>query len=223
MTAPKPSSRFCLRMLIPAWTNSWKSGHGYPKWLSLHVKVGISLHVRDLEVDCHDSRSNGKGQKVGRCPFALLRSSNCGVCICGCKLSFRRHPRYLWHPQDYSVSITCTDQLSATGGSFDLRFSRCPHAPWITNPVIPNLVNGDLFNPHDDAEPFMRHVLRHGRLAPSLHRLVGLLRDTLPIVAELEAIRVRAEKEGDHLDTFAKAAGWYRVLYGDLRWDNIFM
>lgn len=135
-------------------------------------------------------------------------------------LSFRRHPRYSRHPQDYSVSITCTDQLSATGGSFDLRFSRCPHAPWITNPVI---VDGDLFNPHDDAEPFMRHVLRHGRLAPSLHRLVGLLRDTLPIVAELEAIRVRAEKEGDHLDTFAKAAGWYRVLYGDLRWDNIFM
>ena len=25
-------------------------------------------------------------------------------------------------------------------------------------------------------------------------------------------------KKGLNLDTFAKAAGWYRVLYGDLRW-----
>jgi hypothetical protein len=65
----------------------------------------------------------------------------------------------------------------------------------------------------------MRHVLRHGRLAPSLHRLVGLLQDTLPIVAGLEDMRVQAESDGGNLDTFAKAAGWYRVLYGDLRWD----
>lgn len=63
----------------------------------------------------------------------------------------------------------------------------------------------------------MRNILRHGRLAPSLHRLVSLLRDTLPIVAELEDMRTRAEKEGGGLDTFAKSAGWYRVLYGDLR------
>ena len=64
----------------------------------------------------------------------------------------------------------------------------------------------------------MRHVLRHGRLGPSVHRLVALLRDTLPIVAELEDMRIRAERDGVNLDTFAKAAGWYRVLYGDLRW-----
>lgn len=82
----------------------------------------------------------------------------------------------------------------------------------------PNISNGDLYNPHDDAEPFMRHILRHGRLAPSLQRLVALLRDTLPIVAELEDIRLQSERDGGSLDTFAKAAGWYRVLYGDLRW-----
>jgi mediator of RNA polymerase II transcription subunit 14 len=63
----------------------------------------------------------------------------------------------------------------------------------------------------------MRHVLHHGRLAPSLQRLVGLLRDTLPIVAEIEEMRIQAERDGNGLDTFAKAAGWYRVLYGDLR------
>jgi hypothetical protein len=46
---------------------------------------------------------------------------------------------------------------------------------------------------------------------------VTLLRDTLPIVTELEAIRGDSEREGQNIDTFAKAAGWYRLLYGDLR------
>ena len=64
----------------------------------------------------------------------------------------------------------------------------------------------------------MRNVLRHGRLAPSFQRFVGLLQDTLPIVVELERMRMEGEKKGLNLDTFAKAAGWYRVLYGDLRW-----
>jgi mediator of RNA polymerase II transcription subunit 14 len=74
-------------------------------------------------------------------------------------------------------------------------------------------------NPHDHAEPFLRHILRHGhgRLAPSLHRLVTLLRDTLPIVTELEEIRENCQREGQNVDTFAKAAGWYRLLYSDLR------
>jgi mediator of RNA polymerase II transcription subunit 14 len=129
-------------------------------------------------------------------------------------LSFDLQTVEFAYAMDYSVSISCTDQLS--GGLFDLRFSRCPHAPWITNEVPPDVNNQDLFNPHDDTEPFMRNILRHGRLAPSLHRLVGLLRDTLPIVAELEDIRVQAEKDGASLDTFAKSVGWYRVLYGDL-------
>jgi mediator of RNA polymerase II transcription subunit 14 len=52
-----------------------------------------------------------------------------------------------------------------------------------------------------------------------LHRLVALLRDTLPIVVELEEIRKESERQsrGGSVDTFAKAAGWFRVLYGDLR------
>lgn len=76
------------------------------------------------------------------------------------------------------------------------------------------------FNPHEDAEPFLRDILRHGhgRLAPSLHRLVTLLRDTLPIVVELEAIRKEGRQKGRNLDIFAKAAGWYRLLYGDLKY-----
>jgi mediator of RNA polymerase II transcription subunit 14 len=115
----------------------------------------------------------------------------------------------LSNSKDYTVSITCTDQLSPSGGSFDLRFSRC-----VTNPTSESAT----FNPHDDAEPFLRNILRHGQgLASSLHRLVALLRDTLPIVAELEEIRLSAEKNEKAIDTFAKAEGWYRILYGDLR------
>jgi mediator of RNA polymerase II transcription subunit 14 len=119
--------------------------------------------------------------------------------------------------QDYTVSITCIDQLSPTGGSFELRFSRTRLGDGVSD-------DEDRYNPHECAEPFLRGVLRQGqgRLAPAMQHLVGLLRDTLPIVVELDAIsRGKTEKGtqggvGD-VDTFAKTAGWYRVLYGDLR------
>ncbi|KAL0956179.1 hypothetical protein HGRIS_002339 [Hohenbuehelia grisea] len=113
------------------------------------------------------------------------------------------------YAEDYAVSITCTDQLSATGGKFDLRFSRSPPR------------DDDLsYNPHDDAEPFFRDILQHGqgKLALSIHRLVALLRDTLPIVVALDEIRCASGADRiAGVDTFAKAPGWYRLLYGDLR------
>ena len=74
------------------------------------------------------------------------------------------------------------------------------------------------YNPHEDVESFMRNILRSGPLSLSLTRVVGMLRDTLPVVAELEFIRVTASKAGEDIDTFAKSAGWYRVLYGDRRY-----
>jgi mediator of RNA polymerase II transcription subunit 14 len=120
--------------------------------------------------------------------------------------------------QDYTVSIACQDQLSPTGGNFDLDFSRIP-----PNGATRTDGPADTFNPHEDAEPFLRDILRHGhgRLAPSLHRLVTLLRDTLPIVVELEAIRKEGRQKGRNLDIFAKAAGWYRLLYGDLKYVSL--
>lgn len=115
--------------------------------------------------------------------------------------------------QDYTVFISCEDQLSPNGGNFDLRFSR-------TRPSLGNIEDYDSFNPHDDAEPYLRGILTpgHGRLAPSLHQLVRLLRDTLPIAVELEAIRRETERDEGNppVDTFAKAAGWYRLIFGDL-------
>jgi mediator of RNA polymerase II transcription subunit 14 len=105
--------------------------------------------------------------------------------------------------QSYSVSITSIDQLSATGGSYSLRFSRCDGH------------GGD--NPHGDAEPFFRNLLRAGKLLPSLNRVVSVLRDTLPVVALLETFRSEAVAKGTFLDSFPKAAGWYRLLYCDSR------
>ncbi|KAF5388784.1 hypothetical protein D9757_005677 [Collybiopsis confluens] len=129
-------------------------------------------------------------------------------------LSFDLQTVEFAYSEDYTVFISCEDQLSPNGGNFDLRFSRI-------RPISGSVEDYDSFNPHDDAEPYLRNILTpgHGRLAPSLHRLVRLLRDTLPIVVELEAIRRETEhKEGQTpVDTFAKAAGWYRLTFGNLR------
>ncbi|KAJ3733741.1 MED14-domain-containing protein [Lentinula guzmanii] len=128
-------------------------------------------------------------------------------------LSFDLQTVEFAYSEDYTVFITCEDQLS-NGGTFNLRFSR-------VRPSSRNIEDYDSLNPHDDAEPSLRNILTpgHGRLAPSLHRLVRLLRDTLPIAVELETIRREAEREEGRVpvDTFAKAAGWYRLMFGDLR------
>lgn len=133
-------------------------------------------------------------------------------------LSFDLQTVEFAYAADYSVSITCVDQLAPSGGSFELRFSR-PRLPDADVDMDGGDKRGNRrYNPHTDVEPFLRKILWHRPTASSLHRLVGLLRDTLPIVLELQAIRERASELGEIVDTFAKAAGWFRVLYGDLRW-----
>ncbi|KZT67209.1 MED14-domain-containing protein [Daedalea quercina L-15889] len=113
---------------------------------------------------------------------------------------------------DYTVSITCTDQLSPTGGSYDLLFSRTGDRGGNMDMDM-----DDRCNPHEDLEPFLRNVLRHGRLVPSLQRLVRLLRDSLSVVVELEDIRQMVTRAPENVDVFPKAAGWFRILYGDFR------
>lgn len=143
--------------------------------------------------------------------------------------------------QDYTVLISCTDQLSPTGGSFELRFSRCspslalPNANTLALPPLVTSIQPHLrSNPHEEAEPYLRQILRHGPLAPSLHRLVGLLRDTLPIAVELDRLVAGTREdrvwigqgrgkqvkftEEPWFDTVVKGMGWWRVLYGDLRY-----
>lgn len=121
-------------------------------------------------------------------------------------LSFDLQTVEFAYAADYTVSITCTDQLSPTGGTYELRFSRASYSTL-----------EDRFNPHEDSEPFLRGLLRRGRLAESLHTLVSLLRHTLPIVVQLAEIQKEAADQSQFLDTFPKAVGWYRLLYGDFR------
>ncbi|KIP06411.1 hypothetical protein PHLGIDRAFT_460187 [Phlebiopsis gigantea 11061_1 CR5-6] len=133
-------------------------------------------------------------------------------------LSFDLQTVEFAYAQDYTVSITCTDQLSPTGGTYDLHFSRMTKD---AGDVDEETADIDTvlaqYNPHEDVEPFMQSLLRSGPLSASLVRLVSMLRDTLPIVTELEYIRVSAARAGENVDTFAKTAGWFRVLYGDFR------
>ena len=119
-------------------------------------------------------------------------------------LSFDLQTVEFAYAEDYAVAIACSDPLSPGGGSYDLRFGRSGE-------------RDARFNPHEDMEPFLRHVLRHDQLGRSLLRLVDLLRDTLPIVTELDDIRAAAAQSGRVLDAFAKAAGWHRILYGDAK------
>ncbi|KAF8121717.1 hypothetical protein EV363DRAFT_879758 [Boletus edulis] len=95
-------------------------------------------------------------------------------------LSFDLQTVEFAYSSDYTVFISCTDQLSPTGGSFELRFSRCSPLPGPSNantlappPLITSIHPHLRSNPHEEAEPYLRQTLRHGPLAPSLHRLVG--------------------------------------------------
>ena len=106
---------------------------------------------------------------------------------------------------DYAVSITCTDQLSPTGGSYELHFSRASASASDDANAMDTSEEGNVdqymahYNPHEDIEPFVRDILRHGRLSQSLHRLVALLRDTLPIVTELDrkSTRLNSSHSGE--------------------------
>ena len=163
------------------------------------------------------------------CPLSLPLPIHSPSCSPPSLLVAQMSSKYLWtdirlisfdlqtvefaYADNYTVSLTCTDQLATNRSSYHLRFSRVPNDD-------PMQVDGELdalHNPHEDAELYLCNLLGHGKLSTALHRLVSLLRETLPIVAELEDIRVQAARNSHLVDTFAKSAGWFRVLYADLR------
>ncbi len=128
-------------------------------------------------------------------------------------IGFDLHTVEFTYAGDYAVSLTCTDELASNKRSYHLRFSRVVPGDAMEVDDMPDSSQ----NPHEDAELFLCALLSHRTLSTALHRLVTILRETLPIVTELEDIRVAAARSGDCIDTFPKSAGWYRVLYGDLR------
>ncbi|KAH8105571.1 hypothetical protein DFH11DRAFT_1550352 [Phellopilus nigrolimitatus] len=110
---------------------------------------------------------------------------------------------------DYTVYITCTDQLMLSSNrSYELSFYRIRTGkPWAAH-----------------AGPFLKHVLYHvPRLSSSSHQLVELLRNRLPLFCVVDVMWRNSESGRDNdahaigVNFFPKAAGWYRVLYGDSR------
>lgn len=121
--------------------------------------------------------------------YASVRDTLLAPVPCSCTLS------HCHSPQDYTLSISCKDQL-LTGGSYSLQFGRLPVAPHNGHDTRPN--------PHAEAEPFLHALLRQGRLADALPALVSILRDTVPVLEVLTRIPARA---------IPKAAGWWRVMF----------
>jgi mediator of RNA polymerase II transcription subunit 14 len=126
--------------------------------------------------------------------------------------------RLIW-PQDYTVLVAYENPDDFTSSRFHLRFSRLK--PEQAQGMVVDQPQG---NPHTDAEPFLRNILirGHGRLASSVHRLVSILRDTLPLLEELERLAETWNTRPHRtlhtmVDTLPKAAGWYRLVYGDSR------
>jgi mediator of RNA polymerase II transcription subunit 14 len=102
-------------------------------------------------------------------------------------------------PQNYTLSISCKDQL-LTGGSYSLQFGRLSlsaHSGHDTRP-----------NPHTEAEPFLHALLRQGRLADALPALVSVLRNTVPVLEVLTRVIHPAPARA-----IPKAAGWWRVIF----------
>ncbi|KAI0296496.1 mediator complex subunit MED14-domain-containing protein [Multifurca ochricompacta] len=112
-------------------------------------------------------------------------------------LSFDLQTVEFTYASDYTLSISCKDQL-LTGGSYHLHFGRL-HLP------AQDEAHHHRPNPHSKAEPFFHALLRHGRLADALPAMVSVLRDTVPILEVLTHITpARA---------VPKAAGWWRVMF----------
>ena len=143
-------------------------------------------------------------------------------------LSFRRDLVFLhsyFTPQDYTVSIKSMN-TDAGSSSYELSFSRVRKRSRMTSLSVPLDTHGqdELYNPHEEARQYFQSILRLGPLlSASFHQLVETLRGTLPIVCTINTLQERADS-GTDLEArstrvwhVSKAAGWYRILYGDSR------
>ena len=128
------------------------------------------------------------------------------------------------------VSVTGDDPSDPAGGSFSLHFSRIasttPPATASSSATGFTSTSRRSYNPHSDAEPFFINLLRTNRISACLPSLVGILRNTVPIIEVLEEIRSAADAAMDlsgadeanwswaDVDTFPKAVGWWRASFG---------
>lgn len=129
--------------------------------------------------------------------------------------------------QDYSMSITSVE------GTYRLSFSRCSlpksktegtfkgketTSPMkLDNPTPPTLLRR---NAHADCVCFARSLLKDDRLGASVYELISFLRNSVGIVEVLDAIEDAECQAGKaRFDVLVKAAGWWRLRYGDYALD----
>ncbi|KAG8747021.1 mediator complex subunit [Ceratobasidium sp. 414] len=118
--------------------------------------------------------------------------------------------------QDYTLSIrwrpavieTAAPSSSALheqndAGSYELSFSRLGKGGVSENPA--------LWNPHSDLEDHFTRRLQDDLAAGNIASFASLLRDSLPVLLEVERVANSGAING-RIDVFYKAVGWYRVL-----------
>jgi hypothetical protein len=119
--------------------------------------------------------------------------------------------------QDYTLSIRWRPAAIESGtssspaiheqndaGSYELSFSRLGKGD--ENPQSPSL-----WNPHSDLEGHFTRRLQDDLAAGDIASFALSLRDSLPVLLEVERVATRGNING-RIDIFYKAVGWYRVL-----------
>ncbi|KAG9124238.1 mediator complex subunit [Ceratobasidium sp. 392] len=118
--------------------------------------------------------------------------------------------------QDYTLSIRWRPAAIETGassstlqeqndaGSYELSFSRLGKGEH--TPEVPAL-----WNPHSDLEEHFTRRLQDDLAAGDIASFASLLRDSLPVLLEVERV-AKAGTINGRIDVFYKAVGWYRIL-----------
>ncbi|KAF8608530.1 MED14-domain-containing protein [Ceratobasidium sp. AG-I] len=108
-----------------------------------------------------------------------------------------------WRPapvqEGASTRVAIHEQNDA--GSYELSFSRLGKADG----------EAALWNPHSDLEGHFTRRLQDDLAAGDITSFASLLRDSLPVLLEVERVATSANING-RIDIFYKAVGWYRVL-----------
>jgi hypothetical protein len=162
--------------------------------------------IHALVADCRCSRENAQDQALEGCQVAVIGSSTGGLSIFPGNFSSTTHMHVLIWAQDYTLSIRwrpapAQNELLANAqndsGSYELSFSRLNQTtPW---------------NPHSDLESHFTRRLQDDLAAGDIASFAMLLRDSLPVLLEINRIANHASISA-RLDIFYKAVGWYRVL-----------
>jgi hypothetical protein len=118
--------------------------------------------------------------------------------------------------QDYTLSIrwrpAAVDSAGTSAvsireqhdsGSYELSFSRLSKGSTSVDPA--------LWNPHSDLEAHFTRRLQDDLAAGDIASFASLLRDSLPVLLEIDRIAKSPAING-RLDILYKAVGWYRVL-----------